>query len=119
MIDILKDSKTKKELQAQYKERRIIGGVYVIKNTHNNKLLLETSTDLQGSKNRFEFAKKTGSCIHMKLQTDWTEQGSSEFIYEVLEELEKGEEQSSAEFKADIDLLKEMWLEKLSNRKLY
>ena len=115
----MKDDKTKRELQAQYKERKVIGGVYVIKNTHNNKLLLEASTDLQGSKNRFEFAQKTGSCIHLKLQSDWTKQGSGEFAFEILEKLEKGEDQTIAEFKADIEVLKEMWLEKLSGRDLY
>jgi hypothetical protein len=115
----MKDARTKKELQAQYKERQVIGGVYVVKNTWNNKLLLEAATDLQGSKNRFDFAKSTGSCVHTKLYADWTEQGSGDFIYEVLEELEKGETQTDKEFKADIDLLREMWLEKLSDSELY
>ena len=113
------DAKTKKELLAQYKEREVIGGVYVIKNTLNNKLLFGAATDLQGSKNRFEFSQKTGSCIDMKLKNDWNEQGGKQFVFEVLEELKKGENQTQAEFKADIDLLKDIWLEKLSTENLY
>jgi hypothetical protein len=113
------ESKTKKELQAQYKERKVIGGVYTIRNTSNNKLLLEAATDLQGSKNRFDFAKSTGSCVNTKLYADWAKQGSGDFVLEVLEELEKGETQTDKEFKADVDLLREMWLEKLSGSELY
>jgi hypothetical protein len=36
----VKDTKTKKEMIAQYKDREIIGGVYAIKNLHNKKLLV-------------------------------------------------------------------------------
>ena len=109
----------KKALQALYNERIIIGGVYAIKNIHNNKLLIEAATDLNGSKNRFGFAQKTGSCVHMKLQKDWAEQGGGAFDFQVLEELEKGKAQSDSEFKAEIELLKQMWLEKLSGEDFY
>ena len=115
----MNDRKTVKELQTQYKEREITGGVYAIKNTANNKLLLDAAVDLQGSKNRFEFSRKTGSCVNMKLQADWKAQDGSGFVFEVLEELKKGETQSQAEFKADIDLLKQMWLEKLAKESFY
>jgi len=109
----------KKELQAQYKEREMTGGVYLIRNTLNNKLLLDAAIDLAGSRNRFEFSKKTGSCVYLKLQKDWAEQGNSQFVFEALEELKKGETQTQAEFENDIKLLKEMWREKLSNEDFY
>jgi len=115
----LKDNKSKKELQAQYKEREIIGGICAIKNTLNNKILLEATTDLQASKNRFEFSQKTGSCVHMKLQSDWSKQGGGQFVFEIIEELKKGDAQTAKEFKADIDILMEIWLEKISDRDLY
>lgn len=115
----MKDNKTKKELQAQYKEREIVGGVYAIRNMLNNKMLLLATTDLQGNKNRFEFSQKTGSCIDLKLQSDWNKQGGGQFIFEVLEELKKGEMQTAEEFRADIDVLKEMWLDKLADVDFY
>ena len=115
----MKDGNTKKELQSQYKEREITGGVYVIRNTLKNKLLCEISTELNGTRNRFEFSQKTGSCVSMKLQKDWAEQGSGQFVFEVLEELKKGDTQTDAQFKADLELLKEMWLEKLTNEDMY
>lgn len=110
---------SKKELQAQYKEREVIGGVYAIKNTENGKILIDSAVNLQGIKNRFEFSQKTGSCVDMKLQKDWAEYGSAAFSFEVLEELKKGETQNDKEFKADVNMLKEMWLEKMTGENLY
>ena len=115
----MKDNNTKKELLAQYKEREITGGIFVIKNTLSNKMLLDSTSDLQGSKNRFEFSQKTGNCTHIKLQSDWNEQGGGQFVFETLEELKKGEVQTAEEFKADLDVLKKMWLDKLSGSDLY
>jgi len=115
----MKDNKTKKELVTQYKEREIIGGIYAIKNTLNDKLLFCAATDLHVKKNRFEFSQQTGSCIDLKLQSDWNKQGGEQFVFEVFEEIKKGETQTEEEFKADIDVLKEIWLDKLSDRDFY
>jgi hypothetical protein len=117
-VAILHD-KTKKDMQAQYKEREIIGGVYAIKNTLNNKMLLGATADLRGSRNRFEFSQKTGSCVDLKLQGDWSRQGGGQFVFEVFEELKKGGTQSAEEFEADIAALKELWLDKLSGHDWY
>jgi hypothetical protein len=111
--------KTKKELQAEYKERQIIGGVFAVKNTLTGKMLIDSTADIQGSINRFEFSKKTGSCVSMKLQKDWKPVDAPPFIIEILEELEKTNNQTDAEFKSDILTLKEMWLEKLADADLY
>jgi hypothetical protein len=109
----------KKELISQYKEREVIGGVYVIRNTLNNKALFAATTDLRASKNRFDFSQKTGSCVDSKLQTDWSRQGGAAFVFEVLEDLNKGEKQSKEDFKDDIEVLEEMWLEELSGKDMY
>ena len=113
------DRKTKREMQTRYKEREIVGGVYVVKNTLKNKLLIEADTDVYGSKNRFEFAFKTGSCVLPRLQNDWTEQNGRHFVFEILEELKKGETQSLSEFKSDIGIMKQIWLEKMADEDLY
>ena len=111
--------KTKKELKAEYREQKITGGIICIKNTQSGRILLESTPDIQGSSNRFEFAKKTGSCVSMKLQRDWVPADSPPFVLEVLAELEKGSAQTDAEFKADLLALKEMWLEKLAGSAFY
>jgi hypothetical protein len=113
------DAQSKKDMQSKYKEREIVGGVYAIRNTLNDKTFIDAATDMRGSKNRFDFAQKTGSCIHMKLQDDWNRQGGGQFVFEVLEELRKGDGQTAEEFKADVGFLKDVWLDKLSDRELY
>ena len=113
------DSISKKDLIAQYKDRDKVGGVYLIRNTQNNRLILDSATDLGSIKNRFEFSLKTGSCVYMKLQKDWAAQGGAGFVFEVLEEIEKTNSQTDEGFKADVDLLREMWLEKLSGEDFY
>jgi len=113
------ENSTKKALRSQYKDKEPAGGVFLIRNTENNKILLDAATDIGSRKNRFEFSQKTGSCVEVKLQGDWTGQDSRQFIFEVLEELEKGKTQSQKDFKADIDFLKQIWLDKLSNEDFY
>ena len=110
----MKNNGKKKEILAQYKEREIIGGVYLIRNTVNNKLLLDAATDLQSIRNRFEFARKTGSCVNPQLQSDWSGHGSGAFVFEVLEELKKTSAQTENEFKAEVYLMKDIWFEQLS-----
>jgi len=105
----------KKELKNQYKSRVKIGGVYVIKNVLLNKWYVDATPDLAAAKNRFKFF---GS-MHMKVERDYKAQNGEGFVFEVLEELEKGETQSDKEFKADLTVLKDMWLEKLSGQELY
>lgn len=109
----------KKKIQEDYKGRAVTGGIYAIRNTLTNRIFLDASTDLQASQNRFEFAQKTGSCVHYKLQKDWAKQESGSFTYEVLEELQKGDTQTQEEFKSDIGVLMEIWQEKLSGESLY
>ncbi|MFZ2539291.1 MAG: GIY-YIG nuclease family protein [Oscillospiraceae bacterium] len=113
------ENKSKKEQIAKYKEREQIGGICIIRNTVTNKILLISTTDLQGSKNSFEFSQKVGSCASMKLQKDFTEFGVSAFSFEVLEELKKGENQTDEEFKQDIKLLNQIWTENLADKNLY
>ena len=115
----MSENMAKKELREQYKNRLMLGGVYAIKNLTQNKILVEATTDLEGSKNRFEFSKKTGSCVSMKLQKDWRTDGADKFVFEVLETLEKGETQTPEEFKADTLTLKQIWLEKMEGQEFY
>jgi hypothetical protein len=107
----------KKALRTEYANRTVTGGVFAVKNTETGKMLVDATADMQGSRNRFAFMKKTGSCYHLKLQKEWS--GNPPFAFEVLEEIEKGETQTDAEFKADLSALKDLWLEKLAGVELY
>ena len=105
----------RKELINEYKNRKSVGGVCMITNLTNNKMLIYEAPDLHGAKNRFEMAKKMGGgSLNLKISADWDKLGPESFSFRVLEELEKKDEQSPAEFKNELKLLKELWQEKLS-----
>ncbi len=113
------DKPAKKALMTEYKERKVIGGVYAVRNTVNGKQLILSASDLQGSKNRFLFSQQTNGCISPKLNKDWEQFGANSFAFEVLEELEKKETQTSKEFAEDVKTLEEIWLGQLNPDKLY
>lgn len=109
----------KKEMLTAYKERKVVGGICAVRNTVDGKMLLTAVADIQGYRNRYEFAKSTGSCVHVKLQKDWEKFGPDGFVFEVLEELVKKETQTPKEFSEDIRILMEIWLEKINPGSLY
>jgi hypothetical protein len=113
------EKKSKKELLAAYKERKIVGGICAIKNTVNGKQLISAVTDLQGSKNRYEFSRATGGCLDLRIQKDWEEYGNEAFTFVILEELEKKDTQTMKEFEEDIKMLKDILLEKLDPNMIY
>ncbi|MFA6860533.1 MAG: GIY-YIG nuclease family protein [Clostridia bacterium] len=110
---------SKKELIAQYKQRKIIGGVYAVKNIINGKIFIDCALEIKGSKNLFDFAVQNNTNFHYKIEEDWKKYGGSSFTFEILEEIKKGELQTDDEYKRDVLLLKELWLEKISADKLY
>ena len=112
-------SEAKRQVRAAYKERVVAGGVYAITNTVTGKRLVEATQSLAASRNRFEFARTTGLAVALKLQRDWDTYGPEGFVFEVLEELKKGETQAQQEFANDLKLLKELWLEKEHPAGLY
>lgn len=102
------DAQEKKELIAQYKERKLTGGVYAIVNTETGKTLLAAETNLAGSRNKFDFSVKTNLCPYSRLAADWKRYGGGAFLFKVLDELEKKDVQDAADFKRDLDTLLEM-----------
>lgn len=113
------EHKSKKELREAYKNRKITGGVYAVRNDATGKTLVMSTTDLPGAVNRYAFAQQTGGCFHPKLQKDLERYGKEAFSFETLEELEKKEDQTDAQFAADILVLGEMWVEKFDPGTLY
>ncbi len=98
----------RKEINNEYKARKLCGGVYTITNTVNGKYLIGYAANLKSIQNRFQFAITSGSAIHLKLQKDWQEYGAQVFTLEVLEELEQKPDQSLAEFMEDLKILEKL-----------
>ena len=91
-----------------YRNRIVIGGIYSITNTVTSKKMLCMTTDMQGSKNRFEFSQNVNSCVHPRLKEDWKRYGGHSFHFDVLETLEKKEGQDDSGFIQDITALFEL-----------
>jgi hypothetical protein len=113
------DKQDRKKITDAYKARRALGGVFAVRNSANGKALVLAVTDLQGSKNRFEFAQQTGGCAFKPLQEDCNKYGPEVFSFEILEQLEQKEGQSDDSFKQDIEALYGMLTEGMDSEKLY
>lgn len=102
----------KKELISQFKQRLLEGGVCITRNLENGRYYLEAVTNPKGSKSRFDFAQMTDSCISPMFAADWKQYGGKAFVFEILETIEQKETQTPEEFKADLQILGELWAEK-------
>jgi hypothetical protein len=98
----------RKALAKDYKERKLVGGVYLIRNTQNGKYLIGHAVDLASIRNRFQFAVATGSAIDPRVRADWATFGPHAFTLDILEELQQGPEQTRAQFEGDLVALEQL-----------
>lgn len=87
-------------------------GVFQIRNTKNEKVFVDSSTNIPGKINRYKFALKAGSHKSRSLQAEWNEFGEEVFEFETLEPLEPRDDQNY-DYAADLIVLEDLWLEKL------
>ncbi len=109
----------KKELVNEYKQRKIIGGVFRVVNTKNGKYLLDYAPDIQAKQNSFNFMVTTNTSFDYKMDKDWKEFGAAAFKFEVLDSIEKKKDQSQEQFIEDLKVLKQMWVDKNDPEKRY
>ena len=109
----------RKTLKNEYKQGKIVGGIYRVANTRNEMYLLDYAANLQSKQNSFNFMVSSGSCLDYRLKKDLAEFGVQAFIFEILEALEKKPEQTRDEFIDDLKLLGQLWSEKLDPSKRY
>jgi hypothetical protein len=110
----MKESKTKtrKELQREYKERVKPSGVYQVRNLANGKVLLGSSLNLEGLLNRNRFTLRNNSHPNKELQKDWNELGPEQFTFEILEVVQV-QDDPNFNLQDELTLLEQIWLEKL------
>ena len=104
--------KAKKEFTEEYKQMKFRMGVFQIRNTVNNKIFIESSTDLISIWNRHRFQLNLGSHPNSGLQKDWNELGEDKFKYEIVSEIKQSETEI-VDCQKQIKLLEEMVLEEL------
>jgi len=99
---------SKKEMKRQYKEMKQEGGVYQIRNTANKKILLLATPDLKTVNGKL-MQLRTGSYLNEELQRDWNRYGEGAFVVEVLEAVNKDDEN----FRTKLEKIEKKWFEKL------
>jgi hypothetical protein len=77
----------RKFLKKQYRETERDMGVYRIRNTANNKSLVECSRDLKAALNRHRAELGMGTHLNKALQADWNASAPDSFVFEYLEVL--------------------------------
>jgi hypothetical protein len=107
-----KDSKTRKEIHREYKERVKPSGVFQIKNLSNGKVLLGSSLNLEGPLNKHRFMLRINGHPNKELQKDWNELGPDQFLFEILETVPIKDD-PNFNLKDELTLLEEIWLETL------
>lgn len=106
------DSERKKELKNAFRAKPAVGGVYRIRCAGNGRAWLKAAKNLEGARNRFEFAVSTDLCPEPGMRAEWERYGTKSFSFEVLEELKRKETQTEREFADDLGVLLELWQEK-------
>lgn len=102
----------RKAMVRQYKENPRPAGVFGVRNTAENVLLLGVSADLPGMLNRQRFQLEMGSHPDKALQADWVRLGPDAFVIEVLDELEMPKEPGH-DPRDDLATLRDMWLDRM------
>lgn len=87
-------------------------GVFQIKNTVNDKIFIESSTDLISIWNRHRFQLNLGSHPNAELQKDWNAFGEDKFSYEILSEI-KHLESEIIQYQKEVKILEGMVIEEL------
>jgi hypothetical protein len=94
-------------------------GVYRIVNSATGRMLLGSSENLKGVRNRLEFAVATESVAALdgRLVADARQHGIDTFEFEVLDVLDRPEDSES--LADDLDGLLGLWQERLSDQPSY
>ena len=106
-------SDRKKEINREYKERKIPSGVFQIRNSANGKVLLVSALNLEGRLNRHKFQLTTGVHPNKTLQEDWRRFGPDKFVFDILEVV-KVKDDPDFNLEDELTLLEQIWVEKLN-----
>ena len=99
-----------KRLKKDYQQTPPPMGVFLIRNTANDKVFVGAGLNLRGTMNRHRFQLNMGGHANQRLQADWSELGSSNFTFEIVDQLQPRPDGND---RADLESLLGLWLERL------
>jgi hypothetical protein len=102
----------KKKLKKDYQQSTRPMGVFLIRNNVNDRVFLGVSPNLDGVINRHKFQLQAGVHANKALQADWNALGSSNFAFEIVDELTPSQD-PGWDYRQELALLEKLWLEKL------
>ena len=100
--------KTKKEIKAEYRLIKLRVGIFQILNKENNKVYLQTTSDLDRAFNSDIFQLKAGMHSNINLQNDWNQFGSESFEFKILDELKTSDTATPRQTDKDLKSLLEL-----------
>ena len=115
------DRSRRKALTEQFQQAPAEAGVYRIINRRSGRLLLGSTPNLGGLRNRFEFARSTNSAAALdpKLREAIRRDGFDSISFEVLDTIAVTPEMTQAEIMADLATLEALWRETVDPSLLY
>ncbi|MGE5458097.1 MAG: GIY-YIG nuclease family protein [Methanococcaceae archaeon] len=102
----------KNEIKKNYKETARPLGIYRITNKANGKMFIGSSMNIPARINRHKMELRFNSDNIKELQKDYQQFGEENFVYDVVDLLEPKSD-GEPDYKKELELLEEMWLEKL------
>jgi hypothetical protein len=81
----------KKAAIAAYKERKVVGGVYLVRCTATGQMWVGQWPNLDTIQNRIWFTLRQGSHPNADLQKSWQQNGAEHFRFEILERMDAEE----------------------------
>ena len=109
------DMDGRRELSRQYKETPPAMGVYVIRNTVDNRVFLNGSLSLPGAMNRDRFELGLKSHRSKSLLADWIRLGAGSFRFEVIDTLKRRDD-PDFDYRRELVELLELWKEEFDRR---
>ncbi len=101
---------------AAYKERKVAGGIYLVRCKASGEVWVGQWPDIESIKTRIWFTLRQGVTPHKELLESWRQHGEEQFSFEVLEKLE--DEQSSYIRSSKLKERASYWREKLGAKAL-
>jgi len=102
----------KRASKLEYKLSHRPMGIFQLRNEVSGKIFVGSSMDLPAIVNRMRFQLFAGAHPNKELEADWRELGADKFAFEILEEIVPRDD-INYDYKADLDTLEDLWLEKL------